>query len=49
MVKRSDVRIGKKCNRSDFDHGMIASQKWLISCDFHTQQFLEFAENGAKN
>ena len=43
---------GKKCDLSDFDHGMIVgarqgglsiSEKLLISWDFHTEQPLEFA------
>ena len=53
---RLNVRMGKKCDLSDFDHGMIIgarqgglSQKLLISWDFHAQQSLEFADNGLKN
>ena len=55
VVKRfscySDQILGNKCDLSDFVRGMTSwlSQKLLISWDFHAQQSLEFAENGAKN
>ena len=48
----STIRMGNKCDLSYFDRGMIvgARQGGLsISWEFHTQQFLVFAENGAKN
>ena len=49
--------MGKKCDLTDFDHGMIISARQgglsisetaVISWNFHAQQSLEFAENGAK-
>ena len=48
---RPNDRIGKKCDLSDFDHGMIvgARQGGLISWYFHAQHSAEFAENGVKN
>ena len=54
---RPNTRIGKKCDPSDFDHGMIVgargvvwvSQKLHDLMGFsHAQQCLEFTENGAK-
>ena len=57
-VFQTNVRIGKKCDLSDFDRRMIVgARQGALSISeaadllrfFHTQQSLEFAENGAKN
>ena len=52
LLFRPNVRMGKKCDLSDFDHGMIVGtrqsglstvfQKQLIPGEFHTQQSLEW-------
>ena len=45
----------KECNLSEVDHGLVVVSdglfewKLLISWDFHTQQSLEFTQNGVKN
>ena len=50
--------MGKKCDRSDFDCGLIFGARWaglsisetayLISWDFHAQKSLEFTQNKKK-
>ena len=51
LMLTSTIRMGKKFDLSDFDCGMIvgARQSGLSIWDFHAQQSLFFAENGAKN
>ena len=46
---RLNVRMGNICYLICFDRGMIVDARHSISWDFHAQQSLEFAENGAIN
>lgn len=45
-----------KCDRSDFEHGMIVGARWaevflklLISWDLRAHQSLKFTQDGTKN
>ena len=44
-------KCGQKCDLSDFDQGMIVDPRfeYIRNWDFHVEQSLDFAENGAKH
>jgi len=51
LNSKLNVRMGKKGDLSNFEHGMVVgarSNNLLSYWDFHTQPFLRFTKNGVK-